>query len=367
MPPEHAHRRMARGAAARRPLLACLLLGCSLLAGIAPAAAQTLIKVDAAQRVALGVRLAPVRRAADAALDLPARVVVPVNAQALVAAPVAGRIERVEVGAGEPVRRGEELARMRSVDVARLQRERDDARVQLQLARQQAQRDRQLLAEGVIAAARAQASATQQRQAASLLRERELALRMHGAAPGADGSVRLLAPIDGVVAEARAVPGERVDAMAPLFRLVVADALALEIDATAAQAAALRAGAAVDVPAAGARGVLLAMTPGLSAGQSVVLRARLQATGSLRAGALVRVRVHLPAQAGLFVVPPAALTRMGGHDAVLVADPEGFRVLQLRVVARLPDAVVVDGALREGQQVAASGVVALKAAAGAQP
>ncbi len=357
----------ARSALTRRAAWTLLLLGFATCAHGASPDAGKFIAADAAQQVALGVRLAPVRAAAGAALDLPGRVVVPVDAQALVAAPVGGVIERVAAAPGDHVRRGQELASLQSPDVARMQRERDDARVQRDLAQRQATRDQQLLHEGVIPAARAQASTAQEHQAAALLRERELALRLHGAAPGLDGRVRLLAPIDGVVAQAQALPGQRVDVAAPLFRLVADGALALELDATPRQAADLRAGAEVDVPDAGARGELLALPPALSAGQSVVLRARLRQPGSLRAGALVQARVLLPARAGLFSLPPAALTRIGGRESVLVAESGGFRVVPVQVATRLADAVIVSGALRAGQQVAAAGVAALKAAAGDKP
>ncbi|MDE2119354.1 MAG: efflux RND transporter periplasmic adaptor subunit [Betaproteobacteria bacterium] len=366
MPFGYAPASAVRRALSLRAAWSCLLLGFASCVQAAQPASD-LIEVDSAQQVALGVRLAPVRAAADASLSLPGRVVVPVDAQAVVAAPAAGVVERVAVAPGDAVRRGQLLASLQSPDVARMQRERDDARVQLELANRQANRDEQLLREGVIAASRAQASLAQQRQAAALLRERELALRLHGAGAGLDGRMQLLAPMAGVVAQAQAVPGQRVDAAAPLFRLVADGALALELDATPAQAASLRAGAEVDVPDAASRGRLLAPPPALSAGQSVVLRARLTQPGSLRAGALVQARVHLPARAGLFALPPAALTRIGGHDAVLVSEARGFRVVPVQVAARLADTVIVSGALRAGQQVAASGVAALKAAAGERP
>ncbi len=357
----------ARRALSRRAAGLCALLGFAACAHAAAPTAGPFIAADQAEQVAMGVRLAAVRAAAASALELPGRAVVPVDAQALVAAPAAGLVERVAAAPGDSVHRGQLLASLQSPDVARMQREWAAARVQRDLAQRQALRDRQLLGEGVIAAARAQASAAQERQADALLRERELALRLHGASPGLDGRMRLLAPIDGVVAQAQALPGQRVEAAMPLFRLVANGALALELDATPLQAAAVHAGAAVEVPEAGARGVLLALPPALSAGQSVVLRARLMHPGSLRAGALLRARVLLPVRPGWFSLPPTALTRIDGRESVLVSEPGGFRVVPVQVATRLADTVIVSGALRAGQQVAASGVAALKAATAGKP
>ncbi len=355
--------------AARARLALGLLLALPWLPAWAAGPAQdaSFIAIDAAQRTALGVRVAELRPAASAALSLPARVVVPAQAQAVVAAPAPGVLTRVDAASGDAVRRGQLLGEMQSTEVAQLQRDADDARIQFDLAREQHRRDAALLAEGIIPASRAQAAAARESQAASLLRERRLALRLRGAGSGLDGRVRLLAPIDGVVAQTQALPGQRVEGGAPLFHLIAANALALEIDATAEQAAALRAGAEVHVAGSSARGALLALTPALTPGQHVVLRARLSEPAGLHAGALVQARVQLPARAGMFSVPPSALTRVAERDSMLIEQPQGFRVVPVRVVARLPDAVIVDGPLRAGQQVVISGVVALKAGAGAKP
>ncbi len=360
-----------RAPARARLVLALLLALPWIAAGAAPPAASApdhaLIQIDAAQRTALGVRVAEVRPAANASLELPARVVVPAQAQALVAAPAPGVLTRVDAAAGDAVRRGQLLGEMQSAEVAQLQRDADDARIQFDLAREQSRRDATLLAEGIIPASRAQAAAARERQAGALLRERRLALRLRGAGTALDGQVRLRSPIDGVVAQAQALPGQRVEAGAPLFHVVAGDRLALEMDAGAEQAAALRAGATVDVVGSVAHGVLLAVPPALAAGQHVVLRASLSDSAGLRAGALVRARVHLPARAGLFAVPPAALTSLEQRESVLVEEARGFRVVPVRVVARLPEAVIVDGPLRAGEQVAISGVVALKSNAGGKP
>ena len=366
-PPGGNQPRPRRAAAARLALGLLLALPWLPAPAAEPAQDGALIAVDAAQRTALGVRVAELRAAGSASLSLPARVVVPAQAQAVVAAPAPGVLTRVDVGSGDAVRRGQLLGEMQSTEVAQLQRDADDARIQFDLARQQHQRDAALLAEGIIPASRAQAAAARESQAAALLRERRLALRLRGAGGGLDGRVRLLAPMDGVVAQAQALPGQRVDGGAPLFHVIAANVLALEIDATSEQAAALHAGAPVEVAGSSARGELLALAPALTPGQHVVLRARLSEPAGLRAGALVQARVRLPARPGMFAVPPSALTRVAEREAVLVEQPRGFRVVPVRVIARLPDAVIVDGPLRTGQQVAISGVVALKAGAGAKP
>ena len=327
-------------------------------------APASVIAVSPDQQVALGVRLAAVQRAAAAQIDLPARAVFPPSRQAVVSAPVAGVVSRLLVNPGDTVRSGQPLAELRSPDIALLQRERRDARGRLDLAQRQLQRDEALVREGIVPQVRLDTARVQQDEARALLAERDLALRLASGGPALDGAALLRAPIDGVVTEAAALPGQRVDPAAPLFRIAQPGDLWLEIDASPQLAAALQPGAAVEVPEQQAGGVLQAKSAALNAGQSVLLRVRLTRQGTLVAGSLVRARLHLPTQAGMWQVPPAAVTRIGSTDAVLVAAPGGFRIVPVTVASRLNDAVLVTGALKAGDKVAAAGVVAIKGAAG---
>jgi len=341
------------------------LLGLALLLGPAAGAATAsgVIALSADQQTALGVRLAPVQPASAVQLDLPARVSVPPSNQAVVSAPAAAMVRRLLVNPADVVRRGQPLIELVSPQIAQLQRERSEAQTRLELARRQLQRDTQLVEDGIVPRARLDAAQAQAREAQQLLAERDLAVKLAAGGTGLDGVALLRAPIDGVLTEVTAVPGQRVDLAAPLMRIVQQGALWLEIDASPQQAASIQSGAAVVVPQQQAHGVVQSKSVAVSPGQSVLVRVRLTQPGSLLPGAVVQARLSLPAQPGTWRVPPAALTQIGGRDAVLVRTAEGFRVVAVRVVGRLDDAVMVQGALQAGDRVAASGVVAIKAAA----
>ncbi|OIQ69582.1 hypothetical protein GALL_488140 [mine drainage metagenome] len=118
------------------------------------------------------------------------------------------------------------------------------------------------------------------------------------------------------------------------------------------------------MPAWQARGVLVAKAPALSGGQRVLLRARIDEPGALLPGAEVQARLQRAAPPGSWTVPPSALTESGAQPALLVRNATGFRIVPVTVLARLPEAVLVRGALHAGDQVASHGVVALRAAAG---
>ena len=330
----------------------------------AHAATSGLITMSLDQQTALGVRLAPVQPATAAQIDLPARVTVPPSQQAVVSAPAAGLVTRLLANPGDSVQRGQPLAELSSPQIAQLQRERSEASSRLELAQRQLQRDTTLVNEGIVPSARLDAARAQSREAQAMLAERDLALKLAAGGTALNGVAVLRAPIAGVVTEATALPGQRVDVAAPLFRIAQQGQLWLELDASPQQAATLQPGAAVDVPALQARGVVQAKASALNAGQSVLIRVRVTQPGSLQAGGVVQARLSLPAQAGVWRVPPAAVTQIGGRDAVLVAAQEGFRIVPVTVAGRLNDAVMVSGPLKAGDKVAATGVVAIKAAAG---
>lgn len=362
---------MIRPDLSRPPLarsIGAALLSLALLAPMSAApAAQTspgVIAMSPDQQAALGVRLAVVQTATSAQIDLPARVAVPPAQQAVVAAPAAGLVTRLLVNPGDTVKSGQPLVELSSPAIAQLQRERSDAQSRLDLAQRQLQRDTALVNEGIVPAARLDASRAQQHQAQAMLSERDLALRLASGGTALSGTAVLRAPVAGIVTEANALPGQRVDMAAPLFRIARQGQLWLEIDATPQQAASFETGAAVEVPALQARGVLEAKSTVLTPGQSVLLRVRVTQPGGLFAGAVVQARLSLPARAGLWRVPPAAVTQMHGRDAVLLADKQGFRIVPVTVAGRLNDAVMVSGPLKAGDKVVSSGVVAVKAAAG---
>lgn len=331
---------------------------------MAQPAAPGLIAMSLDQQTALGVRLAAVQSAAAAQIDLPARVAVPPSQQAVVAAPAAGLVTRLLANPGDMVKSGQPLAELSSPQIAQLQRERSEAHSRFELAQRQLQRDTALVNEGIVPSARLDAARAQSREAQAMLAERDLALKLAAGGTALNGMAVLRAPIAGVVTEAAVLPGQRVDMAATLFRIAQQGQLWLEIDASPQQASALQTGATVEVPALQAQGVVQAKSSALNAGQSVLIRVRVTQPGSLQAGGVVQARLNLPAQTGVWRVPPAAVTQIAGRDAVLTAVKDGFQIVSVTVVGRLNDAVMVRGPLKAGDKVAATGVVAIKAAAG---
>ncbi|MEW6294649.1 MAG: efflux RND transporter periplasmic adaptor subunit, partial [Pseudomonadota bacterium] len=195
------------------------------------------------------------------------------------------------------------------------------------------------------------------------------ALRLAGAAePGGDGalsgSAELRAPFDGVVLEASAQPGQRVDAMTPLLKLGRLAPLWLEIQASASQAAGLAPGDAVAVPGCAAPARITLIAPQMqAASQSVLIRAELaKPAGCVKPFQYVQTTV-MPARApaGAWQLPPAAVTRHQGQAWIFLAASEGYQPLAVEVLDESAAATTVAGALPADAKVVVKGVATLKA------
>lgn len=347
-------------------LLSCLLLPLA----AAAFADDTPVRLTPAQVQSMGIAIEPLSGfAASGGRRLPAQAVVPPRDIKVIAAPLSGLLSEVTVAYGETVRRGQLLARLHSAPLLELQREALRARDQARLAADTLERDRALFADGLIAAARLAAAEAAEREASAQWQEKRQALVLAGAAEpataaGLDGTIALRAPFDGMVLEAAAAPGSRIDAAAPLFRLGRIDGLWIEIQATATQAAGLAAGDVIVVPGCAARGRLTLVAPAMNpASQSLLLRGELpRGSRCLAPFQYTQVEV-VPARANVgWRVPNAALTRHQGQSWVFAESAEGFRPIAVRVLDESEKSSLIAGDLAADSRIVVRGLAALKAA-----
>jgi len=328
--------------------------------------------VSAAQMQALGVSLRKLEQpSAIAGLAFAARVVLPPNQDLMVSAPVDGVVEQLLVNPQERVRAGQALLRLASPSFGELQLRLMDAGAKARLARQTLEREKQLLAEGIIPERRVQEAQAAQDSAAATLRQAEAALRLAGAdaaavrraAEGAklDDGLVVRARSDGLVTALDARPGQRVREADPLLRIARLNELWLEVQVpvgtTVARGAAIGVVGREEVAAAAESvGVLV------GEGQTQALRARVtRGAAQLRPGEVVQARVPFAAQAG-WSLPLAAITRQDERAYVFVRSAKGFVATPVSVLSSAGQSVQVQGALRGGQEVAVSSVIALKSA-----
>jgi RND family efflux transporter MFP subunit len=350
----------------------CLIL--LLLLALPGWAADKLIPISAAQRSALRITTVPISAHAGAmTVGLPATVAIPPAQERAVSAPVAGLITEVRVAAGETVRAGQVLASVRSPELVAAQRDLAQAAVQLRLAEATATREEALLREGIIPEARLQTARANLALARSQVEERRAGLRLMGLAAsdiqaaerGAalTDSVRILAPIAGVVLEQAAVAGARVEVATPLFRIARLDPLWLEIQAPVEVAALVKVGQGVSVPGTAAVGEVVSVGRAVSAAQTVPVRARVaNPDGHLRLNQNVSVRIADLAGLKQWRVPARALVHAQGQTWVFVERPGGFEPQAVRILSQSAQSAAVDAPFSGGERIAVEGVAALKAA-----
>ncbi len=363
-----------------------LLMGLALLGGVVLTSsaqeANALIPWSADLNKGAGVSTVVVRAAAVGAQGglLQGTVVLPAQQTDKLSMPVAGVVQSVLVSPMQAVRAGQPVARIMSPQLVEWQREWLMAQAQARLAQNKAQRDEQMFADGIVAEHRRNESRAQSDMATLAERERRQALRLAGlsdaelnaASSSASLSplLTLVAPAAGTVLELPATPGQRLEAGAPVATLGRGGALAIELQASAAQAQALRVGDILVVQGCKAPARVTAVSNQLSAAnQSVQLRAVLTAREDcLRINQFVQAQWQAARPAGpatqgaAWLVPTAAVFQHGGRQYVFVREQPGFRAVAVTTgVGSGADTPVLSG-LKAGDEVAVQGLIAIKGA-----
>ncbi|MDP2430880.1 MAG: efflux RND transporter periplasmic adaptor subunit [Pseudomonadota bacterium] len=334
------------------------------------------IKLTPIQVKSLGIQTASLtRHAGSLSTGMPATVVIPDGQTRVVAAPLAGLVLETRAAEGEPVRRGQVLARLSSPELIGLQGGLAQAASALDLARDSARRDEGLLREGIIPESRARASAATLAQTKAALNAQRAALRAQGLSDAAiaraergegfASEITLSAPISGVVMARQVTPGSRVEAATALYTIANLNPLWIEIDAPADVAARVKAGMKVELPGRQLKGVVLRVLPAAGAAQTVRLRARLDNVNTgpdatLRAGQSVAARIEGLGGGQEWRVPVKAVAREAGKSYVFVRRPDGFEARQITVLSQSANTVSLAGEFKDGELVAVGGIAALK-------
>ncbi|WP_233203602.1 efflux RND transporter periplasmic adaptor subunit [Limnohabitans sp. B9-3] len=330
----------------------------------------TRLLLDAKQQAALGVQVAPVQASGKGQVLVSATVVTPPGKAFTVSAPYAGQISRLMVGVGDAVKSGAPLAQFTSPMLGDARRLLNEASIDYKTASAAAQRDQAMLDEGIIPAVRLQLSRAKQEAALSLLKSREAELAVSGlrfdGASGGYATGVMNAPLSGVVLEAFAAVGQRVEAGAVLFKLADTSQLQLELQLSNDKAAQLQAGDEVSIATRDAKAKILAVSRAVDASQSARARAVVTQRGNLQVGEFVAVTVHakskpLTAGQSQWLVPSRAITQWRGKPWLFVVHPQGFDAQAVNVISATDDVSLVEAAWPAGTQVATTGIASLRA------
>ena len=328
-----------------------------------------------AQVQALGIQTAPLQSQAESVrTSFPAQVVMPPNAEQVISSPVTGLISQLLVQPNQMVRVGTPLVRIASPELGQLQLQLLQSNTRATLARQAAKREQDLFDEGLIAQRRVQEAQAALQEAEATLKQSKTALRLSGmsmsvidkvaASGNPQDSLVLAATQAGVVTEIKAKPGQRVDPTTPLIHLAQTGTLWLEIQVPVAESASWATGTKLKVQGRDITAQIMSSNALVASGsQMVVMRALVQGNaGQVRPGELLTVELPVAASAGAWGLPLSSVAHDGNQAYVFVRTPDGFEARPVKVSASSGQRIHAQGPLKSGEEVAVSGVVALKGA-----
>lgn len=337
------------------------------------AAGQAKFAVADQQMRAMGIQTAPLQAGgAPIILTLPALVSVPPNREQIVSAPLSGLATEVLVQPNQTVRQGTPLIRISSPELGPLQLQLLQAASRAALARKAAQREKALFDEGITARRRHEEAQAHLSESEAALSQAKAALRFSAmslaqierviATGKLENAMTLSAQSAGTVISVDVKPGQRVEPSVALLHLARVDSLVLEIQAPAAQATAWRTGSKLRIQNRAGTATVTSISPLVAgASQTVAIRAAVDpGVSGVRPGELVTVQMPLPAASGTWDVPLAAVAHDKDKAYVFVRNGAAFEARPVSVVSSAGQRVRISGAVRTGEHIAISGVVALK-------
>ncbi|KGM52876.1 hypothetical protein N792_01170 [Lysobacter concretionis Ko07 = DSM 16239] len=326
------------------------------------AAADASVQLTAQQERSLGIAVEPSTQATSVPLTgLPAEATPPLDASTHVAVPFAGVVTRVLVDEGTPVKRGQPMLRLHSRELLAARAELIRSSSEAGTARRQADRDAQLVADGIIPASRHERSRAQATAADAAHDHARRLLSQVSIPADASGDYELTAPQDGLVLRRNVVPGQSMEAMSPAF--VIADASHLDITFTAPLSSGmqLRPGLAVDLPDGTVARIVAIGAQTDIASQSLRVRARSTDATALVAGQQFAVSVRLPAPQEALRVPSRALLPHGDRQLLFVQEETGYRGVVVDALGSdNSHTVVLAPGLQAGARVVVRGTSALR-------
>ena len=351
-----------------RALLAVALIGPATLS-----LADDEVKLSPAQAQTLGVRVAhPILSRTDLTLPYPAQIVIPTPQLWVVSAPVAGMVTSLSVARGDRVNSGQPLVTLESPSFVSLQRDYLQAFAHDVLAAQQLKRNTELFQGNAVPLRVLETSQAEARQASIAVSERKQMLRLSGLSDAAisrlasetaiTATLSVASPQPATAVEIVVSPGQRVEQSAPLVKLARLSPLWVEIAIPAMSVRAIRPGARVEIDGYVTPGkvVLVSETTDVAT-QTILVRAEVPNTGELRPGQTAAVRINfLSSGESAWEIPYSALVRRGETTSVFVAIEGGFRIAPVTLLAEDQDHVVVSGAITDKDEVAVSGITALR-------
>ena len=334
------------------------------------------IKITQVQFYNLGVKTDKLKAIEQIPLlYAPAKVVIPPSQEYIVSAAQAGLISKLNVTIGDSVEKNQILARINSPELLSLQRQYLKANSEKYLAWASYKRDKKLLQEGVISDRRWQESRSRYNSHLAESNEARQLLEISGMSAN---DIKILAhnrrlssqlnvhsPIKGVVLERMVVAGERLDILAPLYRIANLEQLWLEINIPQERMSSIKIGDKVLVENTDITAKITLLGQSVNPkNQTILARAAIDGQqATLRAGQNVNSQIIQSSDKLTFLVPNAAIAQKEGRAYLFIRNPAGFTVSPIQVIGKQKNDSVITGTdeLNPDTEIAIRGAVALKA------
>lgn len=326
------------------------------------------VRIDPDAMETAGIRLGRAeRRALTGGAHLPGEIRFDPLSTAHVSPLVPGRFERVEVELGQEVRRGALLAVLASADVSGAQASLSAAEARLRAAESALERQRTLVREGIGARRGLEEAEAEAREA----RAQVEGIRAQLGVLGSRGEgIRLVAPIDGVIVQLHATPGETASPDEPAFTIADPSAVSVYGQVPELAIAEVRPGQRVlfrpyAYPDLTLPGTITYIAPAIDEEtRSLPIRVSLETMDArMRSGMFGAIELAGDDERPI-AVPVEAVVTIEGQPMVFVpGDEEGtFRPLLVRLGRRAGAYYAIEGGLEEGAPIVVAGAFTLKSA-----
>ena len=331
------------------------------------------IVLTAKQITEQGIQLALVEvGAVTKSAYYPAKVTVNTDRQAHVSPAFSGYVEKVNVELGQRVVKGQALATLMVPDLVDQQANLQIVQANLELARQDYERERQLLSQGISAKQDYQRAYNTYKQAQIQVQASKSRLSAFGAALGSNGRYVLTAPISGIISKKDLVVGENVQLANQLFIIDQLDQLWLEFIAPSADLSAIGLNQQIEFKSLQTGNLFKAQIQSLNTeadlqtGRLQVRAKILSSATELRPNLMVNVQLQQAGSSQALRILKSAIQKVEGKDVVFVASEHDQNIefkaqpVVLGQISGNAEWVEVQSGLTQGQQYAAQGSFLLK-------
>lgn len=294
--------------------------------------AETII-LTAQQITEQGVQLAKAEMGVvTKSASYPAKIMVNTDRQAHVSPAFSGHVESVNVELGQHVKKGQALATLLVPDLVDQQANLHIVQTNLQLARQDYERERQLWSQGISAKQDYQRAYNAYKQAQIQLQAAKSRLSAFGAASSSNGRYVLTAPISGVISKKDLVVGENVQLADQLFIIDQLDQLWLEFIAPNAEFTALSPNQKIEFKSLQTGNIFTAQVQSLNSeadaqtGRLQVRAKVLSNAAELRPNLMVNVQLQQAGSTQALRVLKSAIQKVEGKDVVFVASEHDQKI-----------------------------------------